>query len=232
MTPEMHRMIYRGRCLGTKPTDEQYAHIKDGTFEDLWLGDYWTSEGFDWIVADANYLLNCGDTPLTKQHLMIIPAIALYKAQMNSSAVTTGAYIGSDMRTTNLEKAKTIAYKVFGDRILTYREYLANAVSNGKPSAGAWYDATVELPNECMIYGHNQMSPSSDGSTLPSIYTVSKTQLALFAVCPRLIPDRDNGMWLRDVVSSSRFACVTTNGGADYGAASLSLGVRPVFAIG
>lgn len=57
------------------------------------------------------------------------------------------------MYTSNLANAKTIINSAFGSAVLTHREYLTNAVTNGYPSAGAWFDSNVELPNEIMIYG-------------------------------------------------------------------------------
>ena len=83
-----------------------------------------------------------------------------------------------------------------------------------------------------MMYGHLHFSPTSDGSTVPSIYTISKTQLALFVVCPRFIVNRSYNQWLRDVVSSATFARVDGRGVADCYGASNSFGVRPVFPVG
>ena len=161
-----------------------------------------------------------------------MPDKRLYTAAMNSTNVTTGAYVGSAMYTSGLNQAKTIVTAAFGNAVLTHREYLANAVSNGRPSAGAWYDSKVELPNECMMYGHLHFSPVSDGTNVPAIYTISKTQLALMMVCPKFInPEREN-QWLRDVVSAAYFAYVNGYGFATYYYASFTLGVRPVIAIG
>ena len=83
-----------------------------------------------------------------------------------------------------------------------------------------------------MMYGHLHFSPTSDGSTIPSIYTISKTQLALFMVCPKFIVNRSYNQWLRDVVSSADFARVNTDGITTCSYASGSLGVRPVFPVG
>lgn len=136
------------------------------------------------------------------------------------------------MYTSGLNQAKTIVTAAFGNAVLTHREYLANAVSNGRPSAGAWYDSKVELPNECMMYGHLHFSPVSDGTNVPAIYTISKTQLALMMVCPKFInPEREN-QWLRDVVAAAYFAAVYGNGHTNYHNASYPCGVRPVIAIG
>ena len=228
----MHRMIFRGKYLGDKFTDAQKAAIKNGTFDDLFLGDYWNIKGRTWRIVDMDYWYNCGDTAFTSHHLVIMPDEALYNAQMNTTNVTTGGYVGSEMYKKNLENAKTIVNAAFQGSVLTHREYLCNAVANGRPSGGAWFDSSIELPNEPMMYGHLHFSPTSDGSTVPSIYTISKTQLALFMVCPRFIVNRSYNQWLRDVVSSAYFALVYGYGYAAYYNAAGSFGVRPVFPVG
>lgn len=229
---ELRRVLFRGKNLGTALTAVQKAAIKDGSFKGMFLGDYWSIGGRIWRIVDMDYWYNYGDTAFTSHHLVIMPDEALYNAQMNTTNVTTGGYVGSEMYKKNLENAKTIVNAAFQGSVLTHREYLCNAVANGRPSGGAWFDSSIELPNEPMMYGHLHFSPTSDGSTVPAIYTISKTQLALFMVCPRFIVNRSYNQWLRDVVSSAYFARVGGNGDAGYDGASSSFGVRPVFPVG
>lgn len=229
---ELRRVLFRGKNLGTALTAVQKAAIKDGSFKGMFLGDYWSIGGRIWRIVDMDYWYNCGDTAFTSHHLVIMPDEALYNAQMNTTNVTTGGYVGSAMYKSNLANAKTIVNAAFQGSVLTHREYLCNAVANGRPSGGAWFDSSIELPNEPMMYGHPHFSPTSDGSTVPNIYTISKTQLALFMVCPRFIVNRSYNQWLRDVVSSANFALVSTDGHTLFSAASNSLGVRPVFPVG
>lgn len=230
---EQRRITFRGKNLGTILTNRQKTNIQNGTFKDLFLGDYWVIGGRNWRIVDFNYWYNCGDTAFTKHHLVIMPDNVLYNAQMNTTNITTGGYVGSEMYINNLENAKTIVNSTFRDAVLTHREYLTNTVTNGRPSEGAWYDSNVELPNECMMYGHLHFSPVSDGSVIPKIHTISKTQLALFQVVPKFIVDRSYNQWLRDVVSASTFAYLNNNGLAtNYNASSTTYGVRPVFPIG
>jgi hypothetical protein len=229
---ELRRVLFRGKNLGTALTAVQKATIKDGSFKGMFLGDYWSIGGRIWRIVDMDYWYNCGDTAFTSHHLVIMPDEALYNAQMNTTNVTTGGYVGSAMYKSNLANAKTIVNAAFQGSVLTHREYLCNAVANGRPSGGAWFDSSIELPNEPMMYGHPHFSPTSDGSTVPSIYTISKTQLALFMVCPRFIVNRSYNKWLRDVVSSALFASVGGDGGTGCAGASASLGVRPVFPVG
>lgn len=229
---ELRRVLFRGKNLGTALTAVQKAAIKDGSFKGMFLGDYWSIGGRIWRIVDMDYWYNCGDTAFTSHHLVIMPDEALYNAQMNTTNVTTGGYVGSAMYKSNLANAKTIVNAAFQGSVLTHREYLCNAVANGRPSGGAWFDSSIELPNEPMMYGHPHFSPTSDGSTVPSIYTISKTQLALFMVCPRFIVNRSYNQWLRDVVSSAGFASVGGGGDTVYVGASDSRGVRPVFPVG
>ena len=229
---ELRRVLFRGKNLGTALTAVQKAAIKDGSFKGMFLGDYWSIGGRIWRIVDMDYWYNCGDTAFTSHHLVIMPDEALYNAQMNTTNVTTGGYVGSAMYKSNLANAKTIVNAAFQGSVLTHREYLCNAVANGRPSGGAWFDSSIELPNEPMMYGHPHFSPTSDGSTVPSIYTISKTQLALFMVCPRFIVNRSYNQWLRDVVSSAAFAYVNGSGRTDCNNASVSHGVRPVFPVG
>ena len=228
---EQRRMIYRGKNLGAVVTEEQKANIKNGTFKGFFLGDYWTIGSYTWRIVDFDYWYNCGDTAFTTPHLVIMPDKPLYNAQMNETNITTGGYTGSLMYTENLDQAKTLAASAFGDLILTHREYLTNAVTDGHASAGAWFDSTLDLPNEIMMYGCHVYAAMNNGTVIPTNYTIGKTQLALFTVVPKLISNRAT-FWLRDVVSSALFAAVNDRGATRYYDASHSDGVRPVFAIG
>ena len=230
--PEMHGMVFRGKNLGTFFTEEQKANIQNGTFKGFFIGDYWSIGDRTWRIVDINYWLNSGNTSCTTPHLVIMPDQSLYSAKMNETNITTGGYVGSQMYTANLANAKTLVNSAFGSaNILNHREYLTNAVSNGYPSAGAWYDSTVELPNEIMMYGSYVHTPAGNGSTVPNRYTINKKQLALMKMCPRFINPGRYWYWLRDVVSSADFAYVGSYGVTGCGHASYSSGVRPVFGL-
>lgn len=229
---EQRRNIFRGKNLGTALTAAQKAEIKAGTFKGFFIGDYWSIGDRIWRIVDINYWLNSGDTSCTTPHLVIMPDQQLYAAKMNETNITTGGYVGSQMYTDNLANAKTLVNSAFGSaNILNHREYLTNAVTNGYPSAGAWYDSTVELPNEIMMYGSLVFTPAGDGSIVVNRYTIDKTQLALMKMYPRFINPHRQWCWLRDVVSSAHFARVGSFGYADCNGASISCGVRPVFGL-
>lgn len=225
-----HNAIYRGKSLGSSVTTAQYSAISAGTFDDMYIGDYWTIGGVNYRIAAFDYYLNCGDTSCTKHHVVLVPDTCLYNHVMNDTNITTGAYVGSKMYTEGLEQAKTTIKAAFSGHVLSKRIYLSNATANGKASAGAWCDSEVDLMCEHMVYGNGVFSPVSDGTTVPNNYRVEKSQLPLFQHEPSRICNRAN-WWLRDVISASHFAFAVTYGYADYASASTSLGVRPAFCI-
>ena len=235
-----HNAIYRGKSLGSTVTTAQYAAIKAGTFDDLYIGDYWTIGGVNYRIAAFDYYLNSGDTSCTTHHVVIVPDACLYNAQMHNTSsggwesgaanTTAGGYVGSDMYKSNLEQAKTTIKSAFSGHVLKHRIYLTNAVANGRASGGAWCDSEVDLMCEQMVYGSGIFSPLSDGSNVPANYRVEKSQLPLFQHEPSRICNRAV-WWLRDVITASTFALVDGDGFADFGNASNSLGVRPAFCI-
>ena len=235
-----HNAIYRGKSLGSTVTTAQYAAIKAGTFDDLYIGDYWTIGGVNYRIAAFDYYLNSGDTSCTTHHVVIVPDTCLYNAQMHNTSsggyeggaanTTAGGYVGSDMYKSNLEQAKTTIKSAFSGHVLKHRIYLTNAVANGRASGGAWCDSEVDLMCEQMVYGSGIFSPVSDGSNVPANYRVEKSQLPLFQHEPSRICNRNN-WWLRDVITASLFALVADHGDATYANASYSGGVRPAFCI-
>ena len=225
-----HNAIYRGKSLGSSVTTAQYSAISAGTFDDMYIGDYWTIGGVNYRIAAFDYYLNCGDTSCTKHHVVLVPDTCLYNHVMNDTNITTGAYVGSKMYTEGLEQAKTTIKAAFSGHVLSKRIYLSNATANGRASAGAWCDSEVDLMCEHMVYGNGVFSPVSDGTTIPNNYRVEKSQLPLFQHEPSRICNRVS-WWLRDVISASHFASVGANGHAHSHGASYSYGVRPAFCI-
>lgn len=224
-----HNCIYRGKNLGTSVTAEQYAAISSGKFTDLYIGDYWVINGVTYRIAAFDYYYNCGDTNFTKHHVVIVPDTSLYKAQMNTSNVTTGGYTGSAMYKSNLAQAKTTIKAAFGSaHVLTKRELLTNAVNGNTPSGWAWFDSDVELMNEVQAYGSVAWG-AHDGNG----YNVASGdgQFPLFMFDRTKLHNRED-YWLRDVASATGFSLVSGYGSANGNDASTSFGVRPAFCIG
>lgn len=230
-----HNAIYRGKALGGAVTAAQWAAIAAGTFEDLYIGDYWTKSGVNYRISAFNYYL------LATNHIVIVPDTCLYNAQMHNTSsgsyetgttanTTSGGYAGSDMYKKNLAAAKATIKNAFSGHVMKYKGYLSNGVSGGCVSSCGYYDSEVELMNENMVYGSGIFSPVSIGSKTAINYRIEKTQLPLFRHEPSRICNRET-WWLRDVITEQTFARVTGDGCASYSDASRVGGVRPYFCI-
>ena len=235
-----HNGIYRGKNITNLFYDGTLSEqIAAGTFDDIFIGDFIVGKVSNrkYIVADLNYRLHCGDTECTTPHILMVPERIMGTAKMNDTNITTGAYVGSKMYTEYLTPFKTIIQNDFENaHILAHKNLFANAVTNGYESAGGWFDSSIELMNETMVYGCNIFKNITNDTNIPYNYTIDKSQLSLFRLKPEaIVALNDAGQrywyWLRDVVSSSGFADVGAGGVAGGGNASYAGGVRPAFLI-
>lgn len=222
--------------LGTSYTAELKQDISSGKFEKAVVGGYLTINGHVYDFAHPDYWLNTGDTQCTTHHMLVVPRGCLVSGPMNSTNITTGAYVGSDFYTGNnsntaLADIKAIIKADFGEaNILTHRELLANTVdASGNASNFAWYVSDIDLMNEQMVYG-GPCGAKPASSSIDFNMGIDKSQLKLFAERPDLITNRAH-WWLRSVVSATCFAFVGGDGDADYAGAGGSYGIRPAFAI-
>lgn len=226
-----HNCIYRGENLGTSVTFEQWEAIAAGTFDNMYIGDYWVINDVTYRIAAFDYYYKTGNVPCETHHVTLVPDRVMYNHCMNSSNVTTGGYYGSKMYSEGLVQAKTTINSAFGEsHILNHRQFLSNAVTDGIPSACSWYDSTVELMTEQNVYGSKVFTPTSDGLNVPLIPTIDKSQYPLFAFNPYMQSNKQT-FWLRDVVSNVQFAYVSVDGHAYFRHATYTFGVRPAFSV-
>lgn len=233
--PEVHKNFYRGKNLGIEVTEEQYLSIEDGTFDDLFLGDYWTIGDIKWRIVDLDYWWGKGDTKCYTHHLVIMPDMPIGETTaMNSTATTDGGYYGSDLRSNQWGDYLSIINAAFGsDHVLSHRELLSNEVSSGHVTGLIWADSLAELPNEIMMYGCMILTKQETGNdTANSLVTIDNSQLAWFKLTPRAMDCGNKTYWLRDVASNNMFCCITGSGSANAHSANVaSRCVRPVFGI-
>ncbi len=229
-----HNAIYRGKDITSMETSgELYVNIANGTFDDIYIGDYFTKsingKNYALRIAAFNYYYNMGDAAFTRPHAVIIPDSIFGTAQMNSSNVVTGGYVGTKMRTETLQTWLKYLKTAFGSHLLTPRCLYDNVCNGSSYSGGAWYDGPLGLMTEEQVYGARQQGITNhSGWCYPG---VDYGQFPLFALDHSRICNRSR-WWLRSVYSSTHFAVVDTNGAAYDVGASNSPGVRPRFLIG
>lgn len=138
-----HNGIFRGKDLTKIYTVDQIcARISAGTFEDLYIGDYFdititseyrANEVVRCVLAGFDTYLHNGSTSLEKHHAAIIPKNCFADAHQMNSTNTTGqsentanasglkAYAGSDMHNIVLPKYATAISNAIGSSHLIKR---------------------------------------------------------------------------------------------------------------
>ena len=216
LSPEMHRNIFRGRCLGKKSSTENSVTIGKSIL-DFYIGDYWEINGFRWRIADINYWRYTGYPNIDKvlnPHILIVPDEIAWMGQMNASKDTSTGYINSAMKTKLDNEIVNALPDVFKDRIVTHRMF----------SDGNWVTTSVDLMNEIMVHGAYICANSSKWQTSDT------QQLSLFRLCPELKSIGQN-YWLRNVAGSQTYTMISQYGDASMDAATSTYGIRPVFGI-
>ena len=254
--PENHNAIFRGDDLFAKgyTIDDICAMISDGSFSDIYIGDYFTlsrtienvpcyveqtdGEGTKTMVestqtvtyntkfrvAGLDTYLNTGDTAFTAHHAVIVPDGVIGSNRMNSSYTTAGGYAGSFMHTSVLPVYDTHFTEKLNNHLMSRRDLLTNSISDSSANNWSWYSIKSRLMSEPEVYGIRAFGGIYDIGT-------AYNRFPLFNFAPKYIYNRTN-FWLRAVTNSTSFASVDSRGRAGSGGASFVFCVRPAFVIG
>lgn len=245
-----HNSVYRGKYLGTSVTSGQWTAISDGTFNDLFIGDYWTINGYNWRIAAFDYWFHKGRNSCVDHHVVIVPDTCLIDPDDNTPLLhhdnsTAGGYVGTDFYAgtngnTARAQCRSKIQSAFGSsHILTHENYFSTAATNGITTSGGWFSSDIDLMNEYMLYGHSVQQPVWDGSNNMFGHSMDIAVLPLFMLDSRqLVGLRSDNVnyrvnwFLRDISDVTSFCVVNGNGLASTGrASSTGDGIRPVFAI-
>lgn len=253
---ENHNNIFRGDDLFAKgyTIDDICAMIADGSFSDIYIGDYFTLSGdianvpcfveqtgddgtkslvestqtvtynTKFRIAGLDTYLNTGDEAFTQHHAVIVPDSIIGSNRMNSTNVTTGGYVGSFMFTSVLPVYDTHFSEKLNNHLLTHREILSNSTTNGVSNNWEWKDVKMVQASEPELVGTTVKSVASDVG-------INYNQFPLFKIMPNYIVNR-NQYWTKVVATPTQFVSIYNNGMLSFNSSSLNGGVRPCFCIG
>lgn len=242
---QTHNNIFRGANLGAL-TSTHIANIQNGSFKDMFIGDYFSINNSNYVIAGINTKHLHGDRSSLGNHLLLMPDRF---SKLEDGTVMTGdgktTHYMNDTDTTDGGFANTKLYKTympsiqrkleadFGSHLLTFRDVVSTHVDNsGAPDQAEWRDVKLGIPNEVMVYGTILNGNNKYGSM--NNIGDDNVQLPLFRLNPDEFTNHKAGsFWLRDIGSASRFASVGNFGDARVDAASNPWnGVRAFFLIG
>ena len=243
---EAHNAMWGGRDITAAFNNGTVsANIANGTFKDIFPGDYITKQvtisgttyTVNWVVADCDYWWHKGDqnNGMETHHVVIVPQAPIFSANMNATNTTEGGYAGSRMYRETIPACATGIVNAFGaSHILTFRDLITNTVDNNVASRGycgwtgasapweVWASVQCNLMTEHMVMGAPHYSSSGFDDE------ITTRQMSAFRLSEKLINYNRQWWWLRNVVSSARFAGVYGGGGAGaYDASRADVGVRP-----
>lgn len=165
----IHRSYFRGKNLGNTVTSDQSSAITTGSFEDIWLGDYWTIsndtyQNVVFRVADFNYFPYTGTN-----HIVIVPDKCIGYPSSSYESLAN-AWDGK-----------------FGSKTLSYFKYY--------PTSKPGVDIAAVDNIRCLALSENMLIGTR--KALPFDKVNSDRQLALFKYSPNYIPS-NNTFELRD----------------------------------
>ena len=214
--PEMHRNIFRGQNLGTAVTAAQLAAIADGSFDDLFVGDYWTSSEtingetvtVKWRIADMDYFYQKGkwaDQNVMVHHIIVLPDVALRNAVYGTDFTADNAMVDA----------------VFQNHRLT--AYFSN-------DSSTWTGFTTHHLNSYMLFGYDRTDAPS-----PYKYPVMD-QLSLFRIAPEFMTpyyeENSNLFSSQWIMRNNNYPRITVRGTIFSDNSSAVGGFRPWFVIG
>ena len=254
---EAHNAMWGGRDITAAFNNGTVsANIANGTFKDIFPGDYITKQvtilrvladdgttellaggtyTVNWVVADCDYWINKGgDAPTTTHHVAIVPQVPIFDARMNATNTTEGGYKGSGMYKNIIPACATGIVSAFGsEHILTFRDAISNSVDTSHVSSGLpqWTGTPVWwgewVSVQCNLMSEKMVYGAPICAAGAMDNTMATRQMSAFRLSERLINYNRQWWWLRDVVSSAYFAYVASDGVAGADGASNVLGVRP-----
>lgn len=239
-----HNSIFRGQNLGNL-TATHIANIQNGTFKDMFIGDYFSINGSNYVIAGINYKRHHGDNMDLGNHLVLMPqdwsktptqTLAPNGKDthyMNDTDTTEGGFANTKLYKTYLPQIQQKLESDFGSHLMQWRGIISTHIDDtGAPDQGEWRNMKVMIPNEVMIYGSILNGNNKNGSR--SNIGDENSQLPLMRLNDSERCNNHVGsFWLRDIHSASEFAVAYNYGDAGWYSASGTLcGVRAFFLIG
>ena len=253
---EAHNAMWGGRDITAAFNNGTVsANIANGTFKDIFPGDYITKQvtiprvladdgttelfaggtyTVNWVIADCDYWVNKGyDTIITAHHVAIVPLVSIFDARMNPVNATPGGYAGSDMYKKIIPACATGIVNAFGnDHILTFSDRITDSVdtshvSSGSPQYIGTPDSLRWVSVQCNLMSEMMVYGAPIYSAGAADNSIAIRQMSAFRLSNGLINPSRHHWWLRDVASSSLFAIAAFGNFAAGVIASALYGVRP-----
>lgn len=222
----MHNSMYRGASLGTI-VSPYMAGIRNGTFSNLYLGDYWTYAGVTWRIAAFDYFMGVGGTPVDWHHVVVVPDKGLYAGQIHETTPFKGSYLDHTINKSGLNQALRMAQSAFGSANVKkcWSRVSQGINDNGTVISYTWYNTEAMILDESMVFGRRLMGAGPEGNGL------NLGQLPAFFFNHDLMTIGQQ-YWLRDRSQANTAVYISNNGEVSTAPLTYGFQIRPYFVIG
>ncbi len=223
-----HNAIYRGKKLGNVLTGEMLAGIRNGSFSDLYVGDYIETEDNIYRFMDFDYFLGCvsgvSGGKIEKHHAVLVPDRVMGSSAIDNYPEATQPK-ETHMYVNKLPEITRTLKSIFGNDNVAMMDRIIPKTANGEPAGWDWVNVGADLLTEEMVMGHGSWGQ------WPGIQIgVLKGQLAGFRYSHSLMCSNDD-YWLRNKRSATNYALISSGGISSSDIGNLQHGVRPFFVI-
>ena len=223
-----HNAIYRGKKLGKALTSKMLAGIRDGSFSDLYVGDYIETEDNIYRFMDFDYFLGCCSNAfggrIERHHAILVPDKVMSSSAIDNYPEATQPK-ETHMYVNKLPEITQTLKGIFGNDNVAIMDRVITKTVNGESTGWDWVNVGADLLTEVMVMGH-----SSWGQWVGFQTGIIKGQLAGFRHSHPLMCSNED-YWLRDKRSATNYALISFDGYSSSDTGSLQHGVRPFFVI-
>lgn len=213
---DLRKLIWREKNLGKTFTVEQRNAIKNGTFEDLYLGDYWVTNHGKVTIVDFDYWKRYNSVS-KPHHLVVMPTFVEsssdYYVPWSENSNENGYKTCKAREVLNDDSISGFKSKfvtpLFGNHLMSYGASLSSEKiisSDGKNITNILFEVEnnckLELLNERMIFGSGIFGMTSqqvDESDLANCSESDTQQLLAFNLYFNKITEGIYPGWLRDI---------------------------------
>lgn len=226
------RRIYRGKYLGNEVTPLQQARIRNGTFEDLFIGDYWIINNHEYVILDFDYYMGQYETQTEDVSVFIQSHhVTSYMRNLNlssaysSTSPPTGGYGNSIINTETIPNTFDPMIETdFGDHIQPVTLYLSTAVdTSGDISSFNFFKIKSVIPSVSMLFNGAVRNNKTN-----FINMVEDKMLAYYSIGKQEPIFED--VWTRDLGNTGQPLCISW-GTLLTGGSNTPRKIYPIFSI-
>lgn len=219
-----HNAVFRGQSLGSSFTDAQKAAISGGTFEGLFVGDYWdmswNASPVHFRIAGFDLLWGAGAVPMSRHHVVLVPDECLGSSIYSDTEFAEG-YSGSILKSYITTDIIPGLETLFGT-LVPYNMRVATGATNTD-----WIESKADVLSSISLFGEY-------GST--NYYTSLSNSLfimfPLFNMAPWLVRSPGYNYWIQEVITNTTGTIISAEGRKLINLLTNSRAVRPFFLIG